>query len=64
MSLGEKPIIKNKNLTIEPKEWLQPIGEGYPALQAEYLRLELAKTGDFTNKTEALASIRIRWLRW
>ena len=63
MALGKSPIIKDKKLFIEPNEWLQPIGNGYPALEKEYLRLEPAKMPINKAKTEALTSVRARWLR-
>ena len=63
MALGKSPIIKDKKLFIEPNEWLQPIGNGYPALEKEYLRLEPAKMPINKAKTEALISVRARWLR-
>jgi len=62
MALGKSPIIKDKKLFIEPNEWLQPIGNGYPALEKEYLRLEPAKMPINKAKTEALTSVRARWL--
>ena len=48
---------------IEPNGWLQPIKNGYPMLEAEYLRLEPVKMPINKAKTEALASVRARWLR-
>ncbi|HRR39322.1 MAG TPA: recombinase family protein [Candidatus Paceibacterota bacterium] len=64
MALGKNPIIKDKKLYIEPNEWLQPIKNDYPALEAEYLRLEPAKMPINKAKTEDLTSVRSRWLRW
>ena len=43
LTLGKTPIIKDKILTIEPNEWLIPIKNDYPALEAKYLRLEPTK---------------------
>ncbi len=63
MALGKNPIIKDKKLFIEPNEWLQPIGNGYPALEKEYLRLEPTKMPMNKAKTEALTSVRAHWLR-
>ena len=62
LALGKTPIIKDKKLYIEPNEWLQPIKNGYPALEAEYLRLEPAKMPINKAKTEALTSVRAHWL--
>ena len=65
MALGQSAIIKGGKLTIEPNEWLQPIAKEYPALQREYLRLEPTKNVENKRKTEALASIRLRFRgRW
>ena len=62
LTLGQNPIIRNGRLVIEPNEWLQPIGNSYPALEKEYLRLEPTKIGQNKAKTEALTSVRTRWL--
>ncbi|MDD5688936.1 MAG: recombinase family protein [Caldisericia bacterium] len=62
MALGKSPIIKDGKLTIEANEWFQPIGNDYPALEKEYLRLEPIKMPLNKAKTEALASVRARWL--
>ena len=63
MTLGKTPIIKDKRLIIEPNEWFAPIKNGYPALEAEYLRLEPTKMPINKAKTEALTSVRAHWLR-
>ena len=62
MAIGKTPIIKDKTLTIEPNEWLVPIKNEYPALEAEYLRLEPTKMPMDKAKTEALTSVRAHWL--
>ncbi len=62
MALGQNPTIKDGKLTIQANEWLRPIVKRYPALQKEYLRLEPTKTPINKQRTEALASIRVRWL--
>lgn len=62
MALGKTPIIKGGALLIEANEWFVPIKNDYPALEAEYLRLELNKKPLNEAKTEALASIRTPWL--
>jgi len=61
LTLGKTPIIKEEKLIIEPNDWLIPIKNGYPALEAEYLRLEPTKIGQNKAKTEALASVRAHW---
>jgi DNA invertase Pin-like site-specific DNA recombinase len=62
MALGQFPIIKDLKLKIEANEWLQPIPERYPTLEKEYIGLELGKRPLNKAKTEALASVRARWL--
>ena len=62
LTLGQNPIIRNGRLGIEPNEWLQPIKNSYPALEKEYLRLEPTKIPLNKAKTEALTSVRARWL--
>lgn len=63
IALGKTPIIENEKLAIEANEWLVPIKNGYPALEKEYLGLELNKTPLNKAKTEALTSVRARWRR-
>jgi site-specific DNA recombinase len=62
MAIGKAPIIKDGKLTIEPNKWLVPIKNGYPALAAEYARLEPMKMPMNKAKKEALASLRAHWL--
>ena len=62
MALGKTPIIKDQKLLIEPNEWLAEIGSDYPALEKEYIGLELSKIPDNKAKTEALSFVRARWL--
>ncbi len=63
LALGKTPIIQDQNIFIEPNKWFQPIKNEYPALEAEYLRLEPTKMPINTTETEALASIKATWLR-
>jgi len=62
LALGKTPIIKDQKLFIEPNEWLAEIGNDYPAYEEEYVGLELGKMPMTEAKTEALNSIRTRWL--
>lgn len=62
-ALGSNPILKNGKFSIEANEWFVPIAEKYPALEEEYQRLEPAQMPINKERTEALASIRSRWLR-
>lgn len=63
MAIGSNPTIKDGKLTIQASHWLQPIAEGYPALEEEYKRLEPAQLADIKARTEAFASVRSAWLR-
>ncbi len=63
MAVGSNPTIKDGKLTIQASHWLQPIAEGYPALEEEYKRLEPAQLADIKARTEAFASVRSAWLR-
>ena len=38
MTLGSNFLLKDQKLTLQSSEWLVPIGEFYPAIEAEYLR--------------------------
>ncbi|MBI3335851.1 MAG: hypothetical protein HY001_05165, partial [Candidatus Portnoybacteria bacterium] len=62
LALGKIPIIKDQKLLIEPNEWFAEIENDYPALEKKYLRLEPTKMPMNKAKTEALASVRTRWL--
>ena len=63
MTIGETPIIRDNKLILEPNEWFVPIRDKYPALEAEYLRLEPNIMPLNKTKTEVLASVRSQWLR-
>ena len=63
LALGKTPIIQGGKLLIEPNEWLVPIKNDYPALEKEYVRLELSKMPMTKAKSEALTSLRTDWLR-
>lgn len=62
MSLGQNPTILDGKILIKANEWLIPIENDYPKLKAEYERLEPHRNRLDKRKTEALASIRLRWL--
>lgn len=62
LALGKTPIITGNKLYIEPNDWLVPIKNDYHELEAEYLRLEPDEITAATAKSEALDSIRARWL--
>ena len=54
--------MKAGKIVIVAEEWFQEIKNGYPPLEAEYLRLEPEKSGMVKTKTETFASVRTRWL--
>ena len=62
LALGKTPMIKDGKLYIEPNEWLVPIKNNYPALEAEYQGLEPIETPINKTQTEASTSVRTRWL--
>jgi hypothetical protein len=64
LGLGQNPIIKDGKLFIQASEWLQPIKNDYKELEKEFIRLEPNNLPINKAKTEALASVRTRWLRW
>lgn len=55
--------MKDQKLFIESNEWFAEIGNNYPALKKEYIGLEPTKIGQNKAKTEAITSVRTRWLR-
>lgn len=61
MSLGYNPQIKAGKLSLETMDYFVPIKNGAPALQKQYLGLELSKKPNTKAKTEALSAIRTRW---
>lgn len=61
LTIGKIPIIKDKKLIIEPNDWLIPIKNDYPKLEAEYLRLELDKKPLNKAKTELMSSVLTQW---
>ena len=63
MSLGYNPQIKAGKLYIEAMEYFVPIKNGAPALQKQYLGLELEKKPATKAQTAVLATIRAQW-RW
>lgn len=60
-ALGQNFLVKDRKVSIVANEWLVPIAKAYPALEAEYKRLELEKKCDTNVKTEALSSVFTRW---
>jgi site-specific DNA recombinase len=60
-SLGLNFSLKDKKVHINKADWLIPIEKAYPALQAEYNRLELDKTLTDKGKSDAFASLILDW---
>ncbi len=63
LGLSSNQTIQDGKLLVSANDWLQPIGNSYPALKEEYLALEPLETVLNKAKTEAIASVRLRWLR-
>jgi site-specific DNA recombinase len=61
-ALGYNYILKGQKLTISYHNYFDKVIKRYPALEEEYLRLELNKHPINTKQKDALASIRTRWL--
>ncbi|MFA5197165.1 MAG: recombinase family protein [Patescibacteria group bacterium] len=61
MSLGHNPTIKDGILSFQACEWLEPIRKAYPAIEKDYLALELNKKPLTKAKTEALTSVICKW---
>ena len=61
MALGKNPVIKDGKLTIIAHEWLQPISDGYKALENQYLRFEPTKLIANIDNNELLNSLSIKW---
>lgn len=53
--------MQDKKLTLQAKKWLQPIAQGYPALEAEYLRLEPGKNRLNQTKNSQQEAIFSTW---
>ncbi len=60
-ALGQNFLVKDKKVSIEANEWFVPIKKAYPALEAEYKRLELDKSLSITKRNAAFAQIILSW---
>ena len=60
-ALGQNFLMKGKNIVITPNEWLVPIEKAYPALEAEYKRLELDKNLSVEARNLAFAQLITVW---
>ena len=61
IALGSNPLLKDKNLSILTNKWFKRIQKDYPALHAEYDRLELAKHPLNKAQNRALDAVRTGW---
>lgn len=61
IALGSNPLLKGKNLSILTHKWFTRIQKDYPALHAEYDRLELAKHPLNKAQNQALDLVRTGW---
>ncbi len=60
-ALGQNFSLKGKEILITPNEWLVPIEKAYPALEAEFNRLELDKSLDTAKRSEYFAQLILTW---
>lgn len=60
-ALGWNFLVKDKKVTIQAHDWLLPIKNSYPAIEADYKRLELTENGSINEKTPAFAEVISRW---
>ena len=60
-ALGSNFVLKDKKLTITYEDYLEPIIQRYPAIEAEYKRLELDESIDSKAKTTALSAVIASW---
>ena len=61
-TLGANFKLKDHKLTLDPSEWLVPIGEMYPALEKEYIRRGgTNKNATSKEKEAAFSSINQSW---
>lgn len=62
MSLGTNLTLKDQKLSLEPNEWLLPIGLKYPELEKEYLsKVRTNEKASLEGKEEALSQIYDSW---
>lgn len=60
-ALGQNFSVKDKKVHIKQNEWFVPIEKAYPALEAEYNRLELDKTLTDAMRKELFAQLILTW---
>ena len=60
-ALGQNYVLKDEKVSIEANEWLVDIEKVYPALEAEYKRLELDKKLDIASRNAQYAELILSW---
>ena len=63
-ALGSNFLLKGRELTIEPSLWFIPVKDGYPKIEAKYIRFELDKTPESDRTDEqkaAFEEIKNEW---
>jgi site-specific DNA recombinase len=60
-ALGWNFLIKDRKVIIEANEWFMPIEKAYPALEAEFNRLELQKYLSAEARNAAFAHLILSW---
>lgn len=62
LTLGSNRILQNQKLNIQAYDWFVPIGNDAPLLIEEYERVRTDKNLSDKARTEAIASVRTKWL--
>lgn len=60
-TLGKQMVLKDQRLYIEPNEWLVPIKEKYPELEAKYLKVRTKQKAVSSDENTALDAILESW---
>lgn len=60
-ALGQNFTVKDKKVAITNNEWFVPIEKAYPALEAEYKRIELDKNLTTAMRNELFAQLILVW---
>jgi hypothetical protein len=60
-AFGQNFLIKDRKVFITANEWFMPIEKAYPALEAEFHRLELDKNLSVERRNAEIASLILVW---
>ena len=63
LSIGQNPVILDRELTIEANKWLVPIIEEYPAIEREYEWVKTTTCTSTKEKTNDMTLVSSSWLR-